>query len=180
MSDLTMHTYPTPVGEMIAVFTLKGLRLLEFAGQARVDREMAQVESAAGGPAVLGQNALTEQMGNELAEYFASGRRIFDIPLDLLGTPFQQRVWKALLEIPYGQTWSYGQQAHHIGSPTASRAVAAANGQNKVSILVPCHRVIGSNGSLTGYGGGLERKQFLLALERENVQPQGQLWKALG
>ncbi|WP_028603371.1 methylated-DNA--[protein]-cysteine S-methyltransferase [Ottowia thiooxydans] len=176
MSDHTLHTYPTPVGEMIAVFSPRGLRMLEFIGQPRVDREMAQVEAAAGGPAVAGQNSLTEQLGRELAEYFAGARRVFDVPLDLLGTPFQMRVWKALLEIPYGETWSYGQEARHIGSPTASRAVAAANGQNKVSIVVPCHRVIGSNGTLTGYGGGLPRKQFLLALEEGAAQPQGKLW----
>jgi methylated-DNA-[protein]-cysteine S-methyltransferase len=83
----------------------------------------------------------------------------------LVGTPFQLRVWQALLEIPYGRTWSYGQEAQYLGQPTATRAVAAANGQNKVSIVVPCHRVIGSNGTLTGYGGGLPRKQWLLALE---------------
>lgn len=180
MPDTTLHTYPTPVGEMVAVFTPQGLRMLEFIGQPRVDREMAQVDAAAGGPAVEGQNALTRQLGRELAEYFAGERRVFDIPLDLLGTPFQQKVWRALLEIPYGETWSYGQEAHHISHPTASRAVAAANGQNKVSIVVPCHRVIGSNGQLTGYGGGLPRKQFLLALEKECSQPQGQLWQSSG
>ena len=87
------------------------------------------------------------------------------MPLDLVGTPFQLRVWQALLVIPYGHTCSYGQQAQRIGQPTATRAVAAANGQNKVSVIVPCHRVIGSNGTLTGYGGGLPRKQWLLSLE---------------
>ena len=103
--------------------------------------------------------------GRELAEYFAGQRQRFDVPLDLVGTPFQLRVWQALLAIPYGHTCSYGQQAQHIGQPTATRAVAAANGQNKVSVIVPCHRVIGSNGTLTGYGGGLPRKQWLLSLE---------------
>lgn len=177
MLSTILHTYPSPIGEMVAVFSPEGLRLLEFLGQPRVDREMAQVEAAAGGPAVEGQNALTKQLGRELVEYFAGERRSFDIPLDLLGTPFQLQVWKALLEIPYGETWSYGREAHHIGRPTASRAVAAANGQNKVSIVVPCHRVIGGDGNLTGYGGGLPRKQFLLALEKESSQPQGQLWQ---
>ncbi len=172
MSDLITHTYPSPLGEMIAAFSSKGLRLLEFIGQARVDREMAQVVAAAGGSGKQGSNALTEQLGCELAEYFAGVRQAFNIPLDLLGTPFQNRVWQALLEIPYGETWSYGQEARHIGQPTASRAVAAANGQNKISIIVPCHRVIGSNGKLTGYGGGLPRKQYLLELEQREGQAQ--------
>jgi methylated-DNA-[protein]-cysteine S-methyltransferase len=101
----------------------------------------------------------------QLSEYFAGARRAFDLPMRLDGTPFQQRVWRELLKIPYGETWSYGQLARRIGNPNASRAVGLANGQNPISILVPCHRVIGANGSLTGYGGGLERKSWLLAHE---------------
>jgi methylated-DNA-[protein]-cysteine S-methyltransferase len=101
----------------------------------------------------------------QLSEYFAGTRREFDLPLRLDGTPFQQRVWRELVEIPYGETWSYGQLATRIGNPKASRAVGLANGQNPISILVPCHRVIGANGSLTGYGGGLERKRWLLSHE---------------
>jgi methylated-DNA-[protein]-cysteine S-methyltransferase len=101
----------------------------------------------------------------QLTEYFAGTRREFDLPLRLAGTAFQQRVWRELTEIPYGETWSYGQLAKRINKPSASRAVGLANGRNPISILVPCHRVIGANGSLTGYGGGLERKQWLLAHE---------------
>jgi len=101
----------------------------------------------------------------QLAEYFAGRRRDFDLPLRLEGTDFQRRVWQALQEIPYGATWSYGEQAKRIGNPNASRAVGLANGRNPISILVPCHRVIGANGSLTGYGGGVERKRWLLAHE---------------
>jgi methylated-DNA-[protein]-cysteine S-methyltransferase len=101
----------------------------------------------------------------QLNEYFAGTRRTFDLPMRLDGTPFQQRVWRELTEIPYGETWSYGQLAKRIGNPNASRAVGLANGQNPISILVPCHRVIGADGSLTGYGGGLERKSWLLAHE---------------
>jgi methylated-DNA-[protein]-cysteine S-methyltransferase len=101
----------------------------------------------------------------QLDEYFAGGRRDFDLPLRLTGTAFQQRAWQALTEIPYGATWSYGQQATRIGNPKASRAVGLANGRNPISILVPCHRVIGADGSLTGYGGGVERKRWLLAHE---------------
>ena len=101
----------------------------------------------------------------QLREYFAGTRREFDLPLRLQGTEFQQRVWHALTEIPYGETWSYGQLARRIGNKNASRAVGLANGSNPISILVPCHRVIGADGSLTGYGGGLERKRWLLAHE---------------
>jgi methylated-DNA-[protein]-cysteine S-methyltransferase len=106
----------------------------------------------------------------QLHEYFAGTRRTFDVPLRLAGTVFQQRVWRGLQEIPYGETSSYGQLAGRIGKPGASRAVGLANGRNPISILVPCHRVIGADGSLTGYGGGLERKQWLLAHEASVVR----------
>jgi methylated-DNA-[protein]-cysteine S-methyltransferase len=101
----------------------------------------------------------------QLGEYFAGTRREFDLPLRSQGTPFQTRVWRELVEIPYGQTLSYGELAQRIDKPSASRAVGLANGRNPISIVVPCHRVIGADGSLTGYGGGLERKRWLLAHE---------------
>jgi methylated-DNA-[protein]-cysteine S-methyltransferase len=101
----------------------------------------------------------------QLDEYFAGRRHSFDVPLTMAGSPFQQRVWRALQEIPYGGTISYGEQARRIGAPATPRNVGAANGSNPVSIIVPCHRVIGADGSLTGYGGGLERKRALLDLE---------------
>lgn len=102
----------------------------------------------------------------QLAAYFRHELTAFDVPLVLAGTPFQQQVWAGLREIPYGQTWSYGALAAHLGRPGASRAVGLANGKNPVSVVVPCHRVVGSDGSLTGYGGGLARKTWLLAHER--------------
>jgi methylated-DNA-[protein]-cysteine S-methyltransferase len=105
------------------------------------------------------------QTVRQLDEYFMGRRRDFDLPLRLEGTGFQQRVWQVLTEIPYGVTWSYGELARRIGNLNASRAVGLANGRNPISILVPCHRVIGADGSLTGYGGGLERKRWLLAHE---------------
>ncbi|MFI7065908.1 methylated-DNA--[protein]-cysteine S-methyltransferase [Kribbella sp. NPDC050124] len=106
-------------------------------------------------------------VAEQLAEYFEHGRTTFDVPLHLAGTPFQQRVWTALQDIPYGETTTYGDLARTLGLvPGASRAVGLANGKNPISIIVPCHRVVGSTGSLTGYGGGLERKQALLDLER--------------
>jgi methylated-DNA-[protein]-cysteine S-methyltransferase len=101
----------------------------------------------------------------QLTAYFAGELTEFDVPLAPAGTDFQRRVWSALQTIPYGQTWSYGQLARQVGSVTASRAVGLANGKNPIALIIPCHRVIGSDGSLTGYGGGLDRKRFLLDLE---------------
>ena len=109
---------------------------------------------------------LLQEAVRQLIAYFARELKEFDVRLSVVGTPFQQRVWAGLAEIPYGESWSYAELAEHIGAPRAMRAVGLANGKNPVSIVVPCHRVVGSNGSLTGYGGGLARKQLLLDLER--------------
>lgn len=105
----------------------------------------------------------------QLKEYFAGQRREFDVPITFAGTEFQRRVWTELSEIPYGETISYGELAQRLGNPTASRAVGLANGKNPISVIVPCHRVVGAAGDLTGYGGGLERKRFLLDFERGPV-----------
>lgn len=121
--------------------------------------------AAAAGPDVPGP--FVRQAARELEEYFAGQRRRFDVPLSLHGTPFQLKAWAALCAIPYGQTRSYGEQAAAIGNPRACRAVGMANNRNPVMILVPCHRVIGADGSLVGYGGGLEVKRALLALEAQ-------------
>lgn len=167
---LISHTYATPLGDMTALLSPQGLCLLEFStGTQGLALELDQVAQARGGLPQPGANALTAQLGAELAAYFAGHRRSFDLPLDLVGTPFQLQAWRALLAIPYGQTRSYAEQARAVGRPTAVRAVAAANGRNKISLIVPCHRVIGSDGSLTGFDGGLPRKRALLALE----SPQG-------
>jgi len=167
---LTSRRLPTPLGEMLAVASPQGLCLLEFVGQKGVERELAQVLAARGGVLEEGDSAILQQAGAELAGYFAGRRHAFGVPLDMVGTPFQREAWHALVAIPYGQTRSYAEQARAIGRPTATRAIAAANGQNKISIIVPCHRVIGSDGSLTGFGGGLPRKRALLALEGGAVQ----------
>ncbi|MDI5972786.1 methylated-DNA--[protein]-cysteine S-methyltransferase [Streptomyces sp. SL13] len=119
-------------------------------------------ESTFGSPDTAPFGAVIEQ----LRAYFAGELTDFDLPLAPAGTPFQRRVWDALREIPFGDTLTYGQLARHIGQPTASRAVGLANGRNPVSIVVPCHRVVGSDGNMTGYGGGVERKRFLLDLEQ--------------
>ncbi len=123
-------------------------------------------EATLGVPASLDDDEVLAEAARQLGAYFAGELTTFDLPLDLEGTGFQRTVWAGLQQIPYGQTTSYGELARRIGQPTASRAVGLANGRNPVSIVVPCHRVVGSNGSLTGYGGGLPRKQFLLALEQ--------------
>ncbi|MGC4028673.1 MAG: methylated-DNA--[protein]-cysteine S-methyltransferase [Steroidobacteraceae bacterium] len=163
---------------MIALISERGLCLLEFAAGTRgLERELAQVEAARGGPAHYGANALAAQLEEQLAGYFAGRCRSFDLPLDMVGTPFQVAAWQALLAIPYGETRSYAQQARQIGHPRAVRAVAAANGQNRISVIIPCHRVIGSDGSLTGYGGGMPRKQWLLALEQAGAPPRDLLPK---
>ncbi len=112
------------------------------------------------------QHPVLQAAARQLEEYFAGTRRVFDLPLDLRGTLFQVRTWTALAEIPYGTTVSYGEQARRLGVPRAVRAVGAANGSNPLPIVLPCHRVIGANGALTGYGGGLDVKQWLLAHER--------------
>ncbi|MCV7424300.1 methylated-DNA--[protein]-cysteine S-methyltransferase [Mycobacterium yunnanensis] len=121
-------------------------------------------------------DALFSDVVAQLESYFAGERLEFDLPLDLVGTEFQRRVWAALLDIPYGETRSYGEIGRHIGSPGASRAVGLANGHNPISIIVPCHRVIGANGNLTGYGGGLPKKKHLLEMERNYLSPVATLF----
>ncbi|GAA4567719.1 methylated-DNA--[protein]-cysteine S-methyltransferase [Planotetraspora kaengkrachanensis] len=108
-----------------------------------------------------------DEVSEQLTAYFAGRRTTFDLPLAMAGTPFRQRVWAALREIPHGETISYGQLADRIGQPAAVRAVGLANGRNPIGIIVPCHRVVGATGSLVGYGGGLDRKRQLLAFERQ-------------
>jgi methylated-DNA-[protein]-cysteine S-methyltransferase len=112
-----------------------------------------------------------DQAAEQLAAYFTGESNTFEVALHAAGTPFQQRVWQALRTIPYGETVTYGQLAELLGQPTASRAVGLANGRNPISIIVPCHRVIGADGSMTGYGGGVARKRWLLDFERGQAQP---------
>lgn len=163
VAPLIADILTTPLGDMIAVFSPQGLCLLEFVGQVRLETELRQIHQTKNAPIVWGNAAYSLQ--NQLDNYFSGSLKTFDVPLDWVGTDFQQSVWQELCKIPYGKTISYQQQANAIGEPKAVRAVAAANGQNKISIIVPCHRVIGSNGKLTGYAGGLPRKQALLQLE---------------
>ena len=148
----------SPVGWLRLVATTQGLSQIVFVQKAGKDAPLAETESQ--GDATSDQILATA--ATQLEEYFAGQRQAFDIPLDLQGTDFQLAAWRALVNIPFGERWSYGQQAAALGRPKAVRAVGAANGANPVSIVVPCHRVVGANGSLTGYGGGLAVKEYLL------------------
>ena len=150
----------TPIGRLLLARDDEGLRLIRFEGPAEAGPHVPA--SVGAGP----HDNLFEDVVAQLTEYFAGTRRQFDLPLAPAGTPFQQRVWAALLDIPYGHTISYGELASRIGQKSASRAVGLANGSNPLPIVIPCHRVIGANGKLTGYGGGLPIKERLLALER--------------
>jgi methylated-DNA-[protein]-cysteine S-methyltransferase len=147
--------YESPVGPLTLISNGEALAHLEF-----------ENPRYAYNPAPAGKDKTLDETRRQLDKYFAGKLKAFDLPLAPQGTGFQKRVWQALLTIPYGATRSYGQQAAAIGQPNASRAVGLANGRNPISIIVPCHRVIGSNGSLTGYGGGMDRKKFLLDLEQ--------------
>lgn len=135
--------------------SLTDLRMVERRHAPQITNDWKRDDNAK--PFAVAKRQLTAYFNGELTE--------FDLPLRLGGTDFQQRVWRELLKIPFGVTMSYGEMARHIGNPNASRAVGAANGRNPISIIVPCHRLIGSNGNLTDYGGGLERKEWLLAHE---------------
>lgn len=160
----------TPLGPLTLATTVRGLRSLTFAA------EESRSPGDVGGVADSAARALAAACARQLDDYFAGARERFELPLDLHGTAFQLRVWGALCEIPYGATCSYAEQAAAIGAPAAVRAVGAANARNPIAVVVPCHRVVGADGALTGYAGGLARKRALLTLEgslppRDRVDP---------
>jgi AraC family transcriptional regulator of adaptative response/methylated-DNA-[protein]-cysteine methyltransferase len=158
----------TPLGPMIAMAEGRGLVLLEFVDRPALAAEIEELRSRHGYAVAPGRNEHLDRVEEMISAYFAGSLQEFSIPLVTPGTEFQKRVWSALQSIPYGSVESYGSVAARIGSPTSSRAVGHANGQNRISIIIPCHRVIGADGSLTGYGGGQHRKAFLLDLERDS------------
>lgn len=149
----------SPVGELTLVADDRGLAAILWEDDRPGRVRLGALIEKADHPVLL-------ETERQLGEYFAGERRTFDVPLSFAGTDFQKRVWAALLAIPFGETRSYGEIAQQLGAPGASRAVGAANGRNPISIIAPCHRVVGSNGKLTGFAGGLDAKAFLLALER--------------
>ena len=157
----------TPLGPMLAGATEDGICLLEFTDRRMLETEIKRLSKLLDGRFVPGISQHLDKLNEQLEEYFSGSRKEFDIPLVLPGTAFQKKVWTELQAIPYGSTCSYKEQAEMLGLPKAVRAVAKANGDNSIAILVPCHRVIGTNGELTGYGGGLWRKEYLLNHEAE-------------
>lgn len=161
--------FDTPIGELIAVGNEEGICLLDFRDKQMLDKELKALKHHF---QVLeinpGSTKILDQLSDELMAYFQKTLKHFTVPVVKWGTPFQNEVWCALEQIEYGQVKSYGQIASEISKPTASRAVGMANGKNKISIIIPCHRVIGSNGHLTGYAGGLWRKEWLIAHEQSN------------
>jgi AraC family transcriptional regulator, regulatory protein of adaptative response / methylated-DNA-[protein]-cysteine methyltransferase len=159
----------TPLGTMFACAVEEGLCLLEFTDRRMLETELKQLASSLNAEVIQGFNNHIESVKEQLEEYFGGKRKEFTIPLYSPGTEFQRAVWNALRKIPYGKTISYQQQASAIGKPSAVRAVANANGMNRIAIIIPCHRVIGADGTLTGYGGGLWRKKWLLDLEQKNI-----------
>lgn len=158
---------PSPVGPLLLGVQEQSLRFVYFGQPERLMEQLLRLQQQMKKPLRAAPHRLLEQAEEELSEYFAGNRQEFTVHLKAIGTPFQEKVWQALREIPYGSTWSYEQLATRIGQPTASRAVGLANGANPISIIIPCHRVINKDGQLGGYGGGMWRKEWLLNLEQQ-------------
>lgn len=161
---VTISRLTTPIGPMVAGATDDAVVLLEFATRRLFDAQLAGVRRRIG-PVSEGDSPLLDRLRTQLGEYFAGSRRAFDLPLDTPGSAFQERVWGELRRIPYGATISYRELAQRVEAGAAWRAVGRANGSNRVAVIVPCHRVVAAGGGLGGYGGGLEAKRWLLALE---------------
>jgi methylated-DNA-[protein]-cysteine S-methyltransferase len=155
--------YESPHGQILLSATGAGLAGVYFSGQKYFPKDGAQWRRDE-------RNALLRQTKKELAEYFAGTRKRFEVALDPSGTPFQHAVWNAISGVGYGETISYGELAQRAGAAGRARAVGAATGRNPIGVIVPCHRIVGADGSLTGYAGGLERKRALLALEAGELQ----------
>jgi AraC family transcriptional regulator, regulatory protein of adaptative response / methylated-DNA-[protein]-cysteine methyltransferase len=167
--EVSINRLSTPLGQMIACASETALLLLEFVDRRMIERQLNRVRKWTGAELVPGENKILRDLESELVEYFAGRLSEFKTPLETTGTQFQEIVWTELQQIPYGSTVSYADLARNIDRPTAVRAVANANGHNRIAILIPCHRVIGADGTLTGYGGGLWRKQRLLDIENNQL-----------
>ncbi|MEY6761277.1 bifunctional transcriptional activator/DNA repair enzyme AdaA [Kluyvera ascorbata] len=166
---LLIHRFTTPIGPMFVCASERGVCLLEFVDRRMLETEFSDLQRLLNARIIAGQNEHIRQAENEIAEYFAGKRLRFTLALDTPGSEFQRRVWQALAEIPCGESTHYQALAETLNKPTAARAVAAANGANRIAIVIPCHRVIGKDGSMTGYGGGVARKRWLLEHEKKSV-----------
>lgn len=164
---ITTREIATPLGPMVAAASDAGVCLLEFTDRRMLPAQLATLRRRIG-PLQTGEHAHLAGLEQQLGEYFAGSRGTFDLPLDAPGSAFQRRVWGELQAIPYGETVSYRELATRVEGPAASRAVGRANGSNRIAIVIPCHRVINTGGGLGGYGGGLWRKEALLALETDS------------
>ncbi len=164
---ITKAIIPVEKGTMTACAVEDGICLLEFSTRKALASELDYLQKYFKTSIEEGENKHIEVLKVQLREYFEGTRKEFSVPLITPGTAFQQAVWQELLKIPYGTTISYLELASMLGKPGSARAVATANGKNRIAVIIPCHRVIGSDGSLTGYSGGLERKRWLLELERK-------------
>jgi AraC family transcriptional regulator, regulatory protein of adaptative response / methylated-DNA-[protein]-cysteine methyltransferase len=164
---ITTTRIETELGIMIAGATEEGICLLEYSDRRMLNTEYKDLEKFLKTPIAEGENIHFVPLRQQLSEYFEGKRKEFTLQLLTPGTPFQQLVWKELTRIPFGTTRSYYEQSVALGKPESIRAVANANGMNRISIIIPCHRVIGSDGNLTGYGGGLRRKKWLLDHEKQ-------------
>ena len=171
-SVLLVNRFLSPVGPMIMVADEDQLHLLEFADRRMLETQFQRLIKLSGKSICPGDNVLMAQVAKELDSYFDGKRTKFEFPFSMSGSEFQQSVWNELLKIPYGETVSYEEIARNIGKPKAQRAVGRANGDNRLAIVIPCHRVIRSDGNLSGYGGGVRRKEWLLQLERTNLDRQ--------
>ena len=163
---ITITRILSPLGPLFAGATSKGICLLEFTDRRMLETQIKILRQRLNAEFIPGKNEHFDALDQQLGEYFRGQRRQFDLPLVIPGTEFQQLAWRALTKIPYGETRSYGQQAQAMENPKALRAVGKANGDNRLAIIIPCHRVVAADGSLTGYGGGLWRKKYLLDLEK--------------
>ena len=161
----------SPLGQILAIADEIALYLLEFVERHNLDKRIERLGSNSKLAIIPGRNAIIDSIEDELCSYFAGDLKIFKTPVHMMGSPFQQKVWQELMNIPYGETRSYLAQAEAIAKPTGFRAVANANGANQLAIIIPCHRIIRANGELGGYGGGIERKQWLINLEN-NINEQ--------
>jgi len=164
---MTIYCYvDSPIGQLLLTSdgeSLTGLYMGTPSKSPQLDSDWAEKPNA----------APLSEVARQLEQYFAGNRKVFDLPLKMQGTEFQKRVWRQLTKIPFGETWSYGQLAKRLDNPNGSRAVGLANGRNPIAVIVPCHRVIGADGSLTGFGGGIPRKQWLLS--HEGIPSNGSL-----